>query len=201
MVDDQDQQPTDEAQVGTEAPSAQTAPRRRRRAASRPAGPPVIPESDQAELFAAPAPPGDEPAAEADAEALAEAQSEVEAELTAAGEAEAGLVDSPEEEVAEATEPANVEPESPAPTDAAATTARRSRRATRGVTTVAFSAEPEPEATPVVAPAEVPVAALFQPPDETKAVRRRRRPAVDPDAAGAEAVSYTHLTLPTTILV
>ena len=190
MVDDQDQQPTEEAQAGTEAPSAQTAPRRRRRAASRPAGPPVIPESDQAELFAAPAPPGDEPAAEAeseaDAEALAEAQSEVEAELIAAGEAEAGLVDSPEEEVAEATEPANVEPESPAPTDAAATTARRSRRATRGVTTVAFSAEPEPEATPVVAPAEVPVAALFQPPDETKAVRRRRRPAVDPDAAGAE---------------
>ena len=46
--------------------------RRRRRAASRPAGPPVVPESDQAELFAAPA-QGDEPAAEAEAEAEVEA--------------------------------------------------------------------------------------------------------------------------------
>ncbi len=192
MVDDQDQQPTEEAQAGTEAPAAQTAPRRRRRAASRPAGPPAVPESDQAELFAAPA-PSEDPAVEAevDAEALAEAQSEVETELTAAGEAEAGLVHSPEEEVTDAPEPITPEPESPALADPTAPTARRSRRATRGVTTVAFSAEPEPEATPVVPPAEVPVAALFQPPDETKAVRRRRRPAVDPAAEGSADAEQT----------
>ncbi len=44
----------------------------------------------------------------------------------------------------------------------------------------------------MVAPAEVPVVAVFQPPDETKAVRRRRRPAAQdaadaaPDAESAE---------------
>ncbi len=59
------------------------------------------------------------------------------------------------------------------------------------MTTVAFSAVPEPEATPVVAPAEVPVAALFQPPDETRAVRRRRRPAVEADSTGAAGADET----------
>ncbi len=63
MVDDQDQQHTDDAQAGTDAP-AQTAPRRRRRAASRPAGPPVIPDSDQVELFSAPDPGGQSAAAD-----------------------------------------------------------------------------------------------------------------------------------------
>ena len=177
MVDDQDQQPTDESQSEGGA-SAPTAPRRRRRAASRPAGPPVVAEGDQVELFAAPA-QVDEPADEVEVDADAEA------ELAAAAEAEAATVEPPEEEAADAPESITPEPESPVQADTA-TTARRSRRATRGVTTVAFSAEPEPEATPVVPPAEVPVAALFQPPDETRAVRRRRRPPVDPDAAGAE---------------
>ena len=83
MVDDQDQQPTDEAQAGTEAPS----PRLRRAAAG---GPPVgqrvrrwSPPSDQAELFAAPA-QGDEPAVEAEAEPRPSA----EPRTTAAAEAE-----------------------------------------------------------------------------------------------------------------
>ena len=188
MVDDQDQQPTEEAQAGTESP-ASTAPRRRRRAASRPAGPPVIPESDQAELFAAPA-QADEPAVEAEAEVDAEGEVAAPPEH----EADAAPVDGTADQIADAGVATTREPYSSAPTDTAATTARRSRRATRGVTTVAFSAEPEPEATPVVAPAEVPVAALFQPPDETKAVRRRRRPAVDPDAGseGAEGGDASH---------
>jgi ribonuclease E len=186
MVDDQDQQPTEEAQAGNEAPSAQGAPRRRRRAASRPAGPPVVPESDQAELFAAPA-QGDEPAVAAEVEADAETEDE----LAAAAEADPSLGEAPDEQAAEAPEATSSEPEPPAPADSTATTARRSRRATRGVTTVAFSAVPEPEATPVVPPAEVPVAALFQPPDETKAVRRRRRPPVDADLAGPEGADET----------
>jgi ribonuclease E len=54
---------------------------------------------------------------------------------------------------------------------------RRSRRATRGVTTVAFSAEEEAEsaAAPTTSAAGTPALALFQPPDEAKAVRRSRR--------------------------
>ncbi len=179
MVDDQDQQPTDESQAGTEA-SAPTAPRRRRRAASRPAGPPVVPESDQAELFAAPV-EVDEPAAEAEVDAP---------ELSPDGEPEVEeteeVVDGPVAGQVDDLESGTAEPESPTRADTAPA-ARRSRRATRGVTTVAFSAEPEPEATPVVAPAEVPVVALFQPPDETRAVRRRRRPPVDPAPAGEGA--------------
>ncbi|MGB8021885.1 MAG: hypothetical protein WCF04_11705, partial [Candidatus Nanopelagicales bacterium] len=53
--------------------------------------------------------------------------------------------------------------------------ARRPRRATRGVTTVAFSSVPD--AHPVEAPrvpVEIPAIAVFQPPDESRAVRRRR---------------------------
>ncbi len=187
MVDDQDQQPTEEAQAGTEAPTAQAAPRRRRRAASRPAGPPVVPPSDQAELFAATSEGGD-PAVEAEVEVEA---AQPEEELIAVVEAEPSSGEAPDELTAEAPEPTASEPESPAPADSTAATARRSRRATRGVTTVAFSAVPEPEATPVVAPAEVPVAALFQPPDETKAVRRRRRPPVEADSASAASADET----------
>ncbi len=204
MVDDQGQS-TDEAQSATEAPD-QAAPRRRRRAASRPAGPPAaIPMSDQAELFAAPgadaseatAPsdetaPGDqsEPAAVVEEGAAAE-EDAAEADTAEADTVEAAGVEEVEDAAAEqsvgaepeaAGEPALTEPE-PA---VAKTAARRSRRATRGVTTVAFSAEPEPDAAAVVAPVETAVVALFQPPDETKVVRRRRRP-----SAAAEAGTET----------
>ncbi len=184
MVDDQDQQPTDESQAGAQA-FAPTAPRRRRRAASRPAGPPVVPESDQVELFAAPA--QDEQAAEAEATRESTPEGEVAEESgPVEGAEEAEGVDGPAGETAGAVESVTADPESPAPADTAPA-ARRSRRATRGVTTVAFSAEPEPEATPVVAPAEVPVVALFQPPDETRAVRRRRRPPADAGAGSEDA--------------
>ncbi|HYN57075.1 MAG TPA: Rne/Rng family ribonuclease [Motilibacterales bacterium] len=189
MVDDQDQQPADDAQtVGSDAPTQP--PRRRRRAASRPAGPPVIgPGEDQVGLFDAPegghessdelasAPSDrveDEPLAEEDAQDEP-AQDEPVADRGADTDPEAAPDHSPVPE-----QPS--EPESPS----SASTVRRSRRATRGVTTVAFSAEPAPEATPVVPAAEVPVVALFQPPDETKAVRRRRRPPAELDAAVPE---------------
>ncbi len=196
MVDDQGQS-TEEAQ-GTGAPD-QAAPRRRRRAASRPAGPPAaIPESDQAELFAAPGADTAEATASSDQTAVGD-QSEPAATVEDAAEeavteGDAAEDDTAEEAVAEGAvseeEPVIAEPEAasgPAPTEpepaAAKTTARRSRRATRGVTTVAFSAEPELEATAVVAPVETAVVALFQPPDETKVVRRRRRPSAAAEAA------------------
>jgi ribonuclease E len=184
MVDDQDQQLGNEAPTAAEAPAAP--PRRRRRAASRPAGPPVIPDSDQAELFAAPAPgegevAGDtatEPAAEVEVEAEPEVddrEGDVEPDAAEEADGEGG-----QEAPAAADESASSERDAIdaqfAPSEPTAPTTRRSRRATRGVTTVDFSAVPEPEATPVVAPAEVPVVAVFQPPDETRAVRRRRRP-------------------------
>jgi ribonuclease E len=191
MVDDQDQQPTeDDAHADTQA-SAQSAPRRRRRAASRPAGPPVIPDSDQVELFSAPDPgghSGDEGALDRDLTPAAGGAptSEDEAEGVDADDEpalEAGVAEGVDADSG-GSPAARVEEDAEALRDGAESSSagtgaapRRPRRATRGVMTVAFSAEPEPEAA-VVAPAEVPVVAVFQPPDETKAVRRRRRPPV-----------------------
>ena len=201
MVDDQDQQPTDEAQADVPVTSA---PRRRRRAASRPAGPPaVVPEGDQAELFAA-SEQGDgataageagsapeleaEPEVEgAGSEAVAEGESNAEGDSEPEVEPQAEpVVEEPVADLVEATGPADSEAGSPRQGEGTAT-ARRSRRATRGVTTVAFSAEPEPESVPVAPPVEAPVVALFQPPDETKAVRRRRRPAIVADDSTSES--------------
>ena len=193
MVDDNDQQPGEESQNDAVEPASSAPPRRRRRAASRPAGPPVqAPEGDQAELFVPaeasdPTPPevhaepDSEPEAptvdaeaDADVNVDANADADVEANADAAGEA------APQDEQAEsgepaepsatpATEAANVE------TDTAAAPPKRSRRATRGVTTVAFSAVPEPEPAAAAPAGESSATALFQPPDETKAVRRTRR--------------------------
>ncbi len=203
MVDENEQQTsaaasTDESGAESGAPAA--APRRRRRAASRPAGPPVVVEgaqdaAEQGELFRSAAQAGasaagvldtaDEAAGAETADAVSEQAPVVEPledetdgaiddESDESAQFEAAAMGGDEAD-APAGAPASIDPE-----PAAAPVARRSRRATRGVTTVAFSAVPEAEAEPapmaaITAPAEVPaIAAVFQAPDETKAVRRRR---------------------------
>ncbi len=138
-------------QPGTEAgaPAAASRPRRARRAASRPAGPP--PEHPAGE-------PGSQPLPGDDA---------VSTEGTATQESAT--------DAGPATEPAA---ERSAERDEAAAPQRRSRRATRPMTTIAFSSQPDPIA-PAVAPEASPVVTLFQPPDE--AVVRRRRAAERPE--------------------
>jgi ribonuclease E len=208
------------------------APRRRRRAASRPAGPPAHvdgaaeqptledaqaadeapieqvatqpegvatepdagvladePDSAGTELIegdgaddeqAAPGAAAEEPAGEPSAVAPSSEEPSAVATPTESAPTESASTESA------STESASTESASPeAPTS---TSGRRPRRATRGVTTVAFSGGITPE--PVVAvtpPAEVQAIALFQPPDETKAVRRRRSRGAD--SAGGEQTS------------
>jgi ribonuclease E len=123
----------------TQEPAA--APRRSRRSASRPAGPPQAHEE-----------PGPADAAEAPAPAT----------TTAGEESAQPVVDAPE-------------------------TRRRARRATRGVTTVAFSAEPAEEPVVATSAADAPTMAVFQPPEETPPARRRRSRAPRDEAAAGSA--------------
>ncbi|MCU0301670.1 MAG: Rne/Rng family ribonuclease [Candidatus Nanopelagicales bacterium] len=160
---------------------------RRRRSASRPAGPPAHQEPEVAMPPAAAEPQQDE-AGDTEATTPDEAIAE---DLDAAGAPEPDTASVPvRSEPVEAVhpepvhpEPVHPEPVHPEPVRAEPPTGRRPRRATRGVTTVAFSGTAVPEP-PVVAtpPAEVPAVALFQPPDETRAARVRRR-----DRAGQAA--------------
>ncbi len=157
----------------------------------------MVPESEQAELFVASAqevPAEQEAEAEPDVEPTEVEVEPAEQEVPEVAESVVddvdATVDAPAETVPEpVAEPAPESVDAPEPPTerSDAPGARRSRRATRGVTTVAFSAEPEPEAPPVVQPAEVPVVALFQAPDQTRAVRRRRRPQAAADAVELEA--------------
>jgi ribonuclease E len=148
--------PDDEPAVTTPAPELA---QRRRRAASRPAGPPAH------QAVEAPEPPS----------------------VTAPATAPAGAEDdTPADEQQPEAEPTGLPAQAPtgalgSPTapSAEATTGRRPRRATRGVTSVAFSHPSNEPAVVSTPPAEVPAVALFQPPDEARAVsaRRRSRPA------------------------
>jgi len=159
--------------------------RRSRRAASRPAGPPPHAELDVAA--------GESEAEVGAVEVGAESEVEPESEVGADGAGAEALEVKPEAVEVGADEP-EVEPEvavedatasEPAATaEPAAPSQRRPRRATRGVTTVAFSAEPAPELPAPPAVAEVPALALFQPPDETKAVRKRRTRSSSAEGAG-----------------
>jgi ribonuclease E len=165
----------DENEHQLDASSSEVPPaarRRPRRAASRPAGPPAAVEpAAQPDLFESSAPETDASTVE-ESGAIEAAVTEVETPTAQTAEpedaeAEAGQL-APIAEDADDVEP--VEPVETVPP------ARRSRRATRGVTTVSFSAEAV--VAPIEAPAgpvDVPTVALFQPPDETKAVRARRR--------------------------
>ena len=180
MVDDNDQQPGEESQNEIPEAASSAPPRRRRRAASRPAGPPVqAPEGDQVELFVTaeasdPTPPSDLTPPEGDDQPEApavDAEADEEPQATATQEQDDEIT-----EPAAAPEPSETPDADPeAEVEAAPAPPKRSRRATRGVTTVAFSAVPEPEPVTTAPAGETSAAALFQPPDETKAVRRTRR--------------------------
>ncbi len=218
MVDESEQTPAGMVQGelgGESGPPVAAAPRRRRRAASRPAGPPVATEAtegsaEQGHLF--------ESAAQ-DAAITSPHTDTSQDPVVRAGELQAPGGESPDDETSGVGEGADTEsagddsdqdarqaadadearateavPDvAAAPGDTepvVAAVVRKSRRATRGVTTVAFSAVPEAEPTAVAAiaaPPEVPaIRAVFQAPDETRAVRRRR-PRADRSSAGAEA--------------
>ena len=193
-----------------EVPQAEQSRPRRRRSASRPAGPPVHAPEPEVVPASVEEPAAQEPEAgvesagvEAD-EALESAETAGEAALVEGAPAD----DEPGEvtdQAGEGVEDAATEPDEDAeqPTvDAVAETGasqqdeaptkaptRRSRRATRGVTTVAFSAEPVEAEQVASAPVEAAPLALFQPPDETRAVRSRRRAtraAAAPEATVAE---------------
>ena len=183
----------DDTSSGTDPDAeAPQAPRRRsRRAASRPAGPPVVVAEPAdvplgADQPAADVEPAEEPAEDAQPEGGQQAQDEQAQDEQAVDEQaqDEQAVDeqaqdeqqSEGSEVSAQTEgdaaSAAAEVDAPAPE----TAPRRSRRATRGVTTVAFSAPELPQAAgTATVPFEAPASALFQPPDETKAVRRRGR--------------------------
>jgi ribonuclease E len=123
----------------TQEPAAAASPRRSRRSASRPAGPPPAREG------------------------LLGAESAEAPATTAAGEESA-------EPVVDAPEPR-----------------RRARRATRGVTTVAFSAEAVEEPVVATSAADAPTMAVFQPPEQTPPARRRRSRAPREEAAAEPA--------------
>ncbi len=171
MVDDSDEVRGGAQQAPDDA-GEQEPVRRRRRAASRPAGPPeTAAHDDQGELSAT---AGGEPGEHGGADAGSATTDAPPQEAGATDEAVAAAL--PDAVTGDAQQGEADLP--PIESEVHTVAHRRPRRATRGVTTVAFSAVPAeepPAAMGAGAGPEPPAAALFQPPDETRAVRTPRR--------------------------